>query len=590
MKRFKVHIFCAIVACAFLIIVRGTRTVDGVEKLSSWKAAMTALKQRYEQTRAFVGRVFVSPVVAKVIKSREKAILNNPYQNSVATVRMGNELHPDEQAYRMNREPIVKAALEAVLGRSLDDKKIPVIACIGSGGGYRAMLCTTGSMIGIEKMGLLDATTYITALSGSTWALGPWMMTGWTWADFRIYLEGIVIRNIFQVGPDVARQIAHVFGTKLVFNQPLTTVDLFGALLANRLLDGFGEERQNLYLSQQVERLQDGMFPYPIYTATDGSEKVAQDPHWYEFTPHEIGSASFGVYVPSWAYGREFYAGQSLDFAPEQTLGFHFGTFGSAYAVHFDYVWKSFEDNIGNVLLKSVIEKYVTQSISGKRLFWAEVNNFMKGISNIPNAYVRLETRNTLKLVDAGLTFNLPYPPVSGERADRKADVLFFLDSSAGAIPDELKKVEEYARKRNLKFPVIDYTDLDKKTCAIFKDENDPEVPVVIYMPRISDAQLWQEYKMKENFSQYSNIEGFDLEACTNEGGVCNTFNFEYTEEEARQVMNQAEFNMLANQDKIIEALNWVIDRQTPVALPAGAPGPAALPALPAFPVPALAE
>ena len=70
-----------------------------------------------------------------------------------------------------------------------------------------------------------------------------------------------------------------------------------------------------------------------------------------------------------------------------------------------------------------------------------------------------------------------------------------------------------------LKFPVIDYTDMDKKTISLFKDETDLSVPVVIYMPRISDAQLWQENKMKSELSQYSTIEGFNMEACTNEGG-----------------------------------------------------------------------
>lgn len=566
MKRFRVHIFCAVVACAFLLIVRGTRTVDYAEMFSGWKnAAVSALKQRYDQTKAFVGRELVSPVLIKVIKSQEKAILDNPYQNTVATVRVGNTLHPDERAYRLNREPKVKVALEKLLGRSLDGKKIPVIACVGSGGGYRAMLCTTGSMVGAEKIGLFDTVTYITALSGSTWALGPWMMTGWSWADFRIYLEGIVVRNIFQIGTDVAGHIADVCATKLAFDQSVTTVDLFGALLANRLFDGFGEDRQMLYLSQQAQRVQDGSWPYPIYTATDGSEKVVQDAHWYELTPHEVGCAMFGVYVPTWAYGRAFYGGGSLDFAPEQTLGFILGTCGSAYALHVGFVWDALAENLSNVVLKQLMQEYVIAPLKGKRIFWAEVNNFMKGIPNIQNAYSNLETRDTLKLVDAGLTFNLPYPPVSGERAERKADVLIMLDASADTLPAELKKVEQYARRHNLKFPVIDYTGLDKKTFAVFKDEKDPSAPVVIYMPSISDAQLWQERMSNPEFAQYSNIAEFDLETCSNESGqVCNTLNFEYTQIQAQQVMNQTEFNMVANKDKIIEVLNWVIDRQAP--------------------------
>jgi hypothetical protein len=125
MKRFKVHIFCAIVACAFLLIVRGTRTVDYAATFRDWKdAAVRSFKKGYDQTKAFVGREIISPVVAKVIKSQEKAIIDNPYQNTVATVRIGNNLSPDELAYRAHRQPKVKAALEQLLGRSLDGKKI----------------------------------------------------------------------------------------------------------------------------------------------------------------------------------------------------------------------------------------------------------------------------------------------------------------------------------------------------------------------------------------------------------------------------------------------------------------------------------
>lgn len=579
MKRFRVHIVCATVACAFLIIVRGTRTVDYTEMLRGWKnAAVVALKQRYAEAKTYMGREVIAPVMIKVIKSQEKAILNNPYQNTVAQVRIGNQLHPEELAYRAYREPKVKAALESLLGRVLDDKKIPVIAFIGSGGGYRAMLGSTGFLVGAEKIGLLDAATYITALSGSTWMLGTWFATGWSCANFREYLEGVVIQNILKIDATAARHIADVIATKLAFNQPVTTVDLYGALLANRLLDGFGEDRQMIYLSQQAERVKDGSWPYPIYTATDGSEKVWHGSHWYEFTPHEIGSASFEIYVPTWAYGREFFAGKSLDFAPEQTLGFHMGTFGSAFAVHVGFMWNAVSKNLSNVVLKSLVDQYVIQPMGGRRVFWSEVFNYMKGMSPLPHAYERLETRTALKLVDAALAFNLPYPPVSGERPERKADVLFFLDSSGG-IPGELKKVEKYARDHGLKFPVIDYTDMDKKTISIFKDETDLSVPVVIYMPRISDAQLWQENKMKPEFSQYSTIEGFNMEACTNEGGVCKTLNLEYTEAEAKQVMDQMEFNMVVNKDKIIETLNWVIDRQS-LSVP-GAPMAPAAPAAP---------
>ena len=563
MKRFRIYFLCGIVVFVFLVIVRKTNTLDVAQMSDNWRATVVALKQQYENAKSFVGREIISPVLMKILKSQEKAIVNNPYKDSAAIVRIGNNLPSQEIAYRAKRAPKVKVALENLLGRSLDDKKIPEIALVGSGGGYRAMLCTTGFLTGAEKIGLWDAATYVTALSGSTWALGPCMMMGWTWADFRIYLEGVVIKNIIKINSEDAKYIADAFATKLAFNQSITTVDLFGALLANRLLYGFGENRQMLYLSQQASRIEDGSRPYPIYTAIDGSEKVVHDAYWYEFTPHEVGVAVFGVYVPTWAFGREFFDGNSLDFAPEQTLGFIMGTCGSAFALHVGLAWDELTEDIPNNILKSLIEKHVVAPLKGKRAFWSEVNNYMRGMADIPNAYANLQTRETLKLIDSGLSFNLPYPPVSGERPDRKADVLIFLDSSAGAITKELKKTEKYARDHGLKFPMIDYTDLDKKTFAVFKDETDFSVPVVIYMPRTSDEQLWQENKLKPEFNAYENIEGFDMEACTSQfGQVCNTLNFEYTEEQAQQVMNQMEFNMVVNKDNIIEVLNWAIDRE----------------------------
>jgi len=64
MKRFKVHIICAIAACVVLIIVRSTRTIDYLETLRGWKDTATkGLQERYEQTKSFVGREFISPGV-----------------------------------------------------------------------------------------------------------------------------------------------------------------------------------------------------------------------------------------------------------------------------------------------------------------------------------------------------------------------------------------------------------------------------------------------------------------------------------------------------------------------------------------------
>ncbi|HLC07374.1 MAG TPA: hypothetical protein VJJ26_04250 [Candidatus Babeliales bacterium] len=499
---------------------------------------------------------------AQYLASDSVVIKTNPYKNSVATIRIGNVLNVDERAYLAKRKPKVKAAFEKMLGRSLDGKYVPTMAIVASGGGYRAMLGTIGGLCAAEKLGITAATTYITALSGSTWALSAWVSTGMSIESFKQYVQNSIQKDIYKVTLGEAKNIIDMFAVKLAFDEPLTTVDVYGALLANHLLSKYGSDCQRVYLSQQAGRVQNGDIPYPIYTAIDAREAVAREPHWYEFTPHEIGSPYFGVYVPAWGYGRKFYGGGSTDFAPEQSLGFLMATWGSAHGVHFGRVWEEIIQGVpGSSLIRAAVEKKLVDPLTGKRVdaSWGEVFNFMYGIPN-----QELQSRPTIKFVDAGIDFNLPYPPVSGERPERKADIMLFLDFSGGSLLYSLKKTEEYARRKGLKFPKIDYTDVEKKALSVFKDPSDPSVPVVIYLPRISDAALWSANKSNPAFKSYSSIEGFNFDECTNKsGGDCGTLRFMYPKNDSQLLIDQMEFNMMVHKDQIMEMINWVIDQKS---------------------------
>ncbi|KAG9333311.1 hypothetical protein JZ751_012826 [Albula glossodonta] len=47
---------------------------------------------------------------------------------------------------------------------------VPAVAVVSSGGGTRAMVSLYGSLRGLQKLRLLDAISYITSVSGSTWS------------------------------------------------------------------------------------------------------------------------------------------------------------------------------------------------------------------------------------------------------------------------------------------------------------------------------------------------------------------------------------------------------------------------------------
>lgn len=48
-------------------------------------------------------------------------------------------------------------------------KQIPVVAVMTTGGGTRALTSLLGNLLGLQKLDLLDAISYITGSSGSTW-------------------------------------------------------------------------------------------------------------------------------------------------------------------------------------------------------------------------------------------------------------------------------------------------------------------------------------------------------------------------------------------------------------------------------------
>jgi len=525
-----------------------------------------------KQIPTVITKHFVSKPVEmakKIIRELAKnipEITHNPHKNNIAYVRTGNKLSQGEQAYLNVRLPRVKNALERFLQRPLNQKQVPKIALVASGGGYRAMLSTVGSLIAAESIGLLDAVTWLVGLSGSTWAIGSWITSTSRLNTFKQYLITKVRKPFKTINKHEINLLFNSLMTKFAFDQKITFVDIYGSLLANRLLDNFGDTRHRIHLSTQADHIKNGAVPFPIYTATRTGKAIT--PTWYEFHPYEIGSLALNMYIPTWAYGRRFHAGISVDYPPEQSLGFHFGTFGSAFAADFKTMIDELLSGMDPgkkrdafaIIFNEMLKTTPVQKTAEKRIkwSWAEIPNFTAGMLQSP-----IKDQNIIKLTDAGLDFNLPYPPISGKRKSRKADIIVFLDYSGNVeSSSEIKKVEQYARNNKLPFPTINYTGLAQRAVSVFKDENNREAPVVIYMPLIKDKALWNTYKNFSAFTHYKQyLDTFDPVTCEQEA-FCSTFNFKYRPQEFQQVSLQAEFNLKASKDIIAEAINWTVDHK----------------------------
>ena len=151
-----------------------------------------------------------------------------------------------------------------------------------------------------------------------------------------------------------------------------------------------------------------------------------------------------------------------------------------------------------------------------------------------------------LTLVDAGVDFNLPVPPLL--KRERKLDLIIICDLSSNAdTANELKYAEKYALKNGYKFPKVNYNGIGQSIISVFKDA-DPEVPVVIYMPMIKN----------DNYSKL-----FDPKSLAKHGGYCSTFNLKYTPPQFDELFGLISYNLNDSIDNIKEAIKFVIDRKT---------------------------
>jgi len=485
----------------------------------------------------------------------------NKHHDQIASVQYNEGISVGEKEFLHYRLPIVKKAIEEKFKHPITKEQIPSVAIMGSGGGYRAMLYFTALLASANKAHILDTVTYISALSGSTWALAPWITTGKPIAEFKTYIQQCAAKHFCDITHEEKKFIADKIITKTLHNKRLTLVDIYGELLGNRLLESLGDSKYTAVLSDQIGRIEDGRYPYPIYIAIDGrNEKAAiENPTVYACTPHTTSEHTNFTAIPSWADDRKYKYDKSTNLTSENNLAYDLGTWGSAFGASIHDILKNlFKDH--PEFLKFI--ETMLEPIDGDRIIpcYAQLPNFLYNTNHKTHDQTLITDKIMIR-VDAGLHCNLPFAPVSGICPERTADILIFIDISAGEIGSELKKVVDYAKTHNLPFPTINFTDINKKTINIFKDENDKTIPTVIYMPRISDQALWEAHKDNPEFKNY-NLSGFDLDHETNDG-FAKTIHFHYTLENSTLLMNQASFNFHVNEDKILKEIEWKIKQKS---------------------------
>lgn len=568
-----------------------------------------------------------------VASTQLRRLISHPdkYSPILSSVRACTSLNNKEQEFLVRRMARVKNALEGMLDKSVDPKYIPKIALCFSGGGYRAMLETLGWLTGAEKIGLLDSSVYMTGLSGSTWALNPWVASRLSLAAYKeqllLKLSKTLMEHVKSMSTNDALEILVTLGKKYVDLQSIGPVDFFGALLAHMLLAGIVKNKQAFSLADLASVVKMGSYPLVISTASLGGTLNLKYKPTFEFSPFEIGSAEIaqGIFIPSWSLGRVFNNGTSQSIVPldlfkyekealstaaelltkrlgaeqeagqeakkkaqaadyfgrQQSLGYLMGIWGSAFALNisdvlFELAKKFVPEDVCPAegesasgqfkLLKSIFASLLAKTIESLRIGSFELKSIAPvardikryieeenyGAATIPNithtmANQPLRESPYISLVDGGFDeiegnrLNIAITPLL--RKDRDLDVIIIGDSSAileGA--PALRAAEKRAKVLGVKFPKITYEGIDKKPISIFIDENDPSVPIIVYMPAIANPA----------YSDFNPITAL----------YTHTLNFTYTPEQAQTLMGLTEFNITQAAPAIREVVSKALDRK----------------------------
>ncbi|XP_067391273.1 cytosolic phospholipase A2 isoform X2 [Emydura macquarii macquarii] len=291
---------------------------------------------------------------------------------SSTDLRFSMALCDQEKTFRQQRRENIMHKMKNLLGAESSknlatSRDVPVIAILGSGGGFRAMVGFSGVMKALYESGILDCATYIAGLSGSTW----YMSTLYSHPDFpekgpkeiNQELMNCVSHNpLLLLTPQKVKRYIEALWNKKRSGQPVTFTDIFGMLIGETLI----QNRMNTTLSKMKEKVSEAQCALPLFTCLhvkpDVSELMFAD--WVEFSPYEIGMAKYGTFMPPDLFGSKFFMGTAVKKYEENPLHFLMGIWGSAFSILFNRVLgvsnshnkgPTMEEELENIRLKHLV-------------------------------------------------------------------------------------------------------------------------------------------------------------------------------------------------------------------------------------------
>ncbi|XP_056125108.1 cytosolic phospholipase A2 isoform X1 [Rhinichthys klamathensis goyatoka] len=299
----------------------------------------------YDISKLKVGQtVLVSFLIGKMTNVYLELSLEECY---TMDLRFNLDLCPKEKLYRQHRRDRVMLGIKKLLHMEKPSSlpssphEVPVIAVLGSGGGFRAMVGFSGVMKALYESGVLDCVTYVAGLSGSTW----YMSTLYSHPEFptkgpeqinQELMSRVNSNPLRLLLPKHITKYVHALWSKKASGQPVTFTDIFGMLIGETLIPA----RMDTKLSELQEKINEAQAPLPLFSCLhvkpDVSELKFAD--WVEFSPYEIGMAKYGTFMTPDLFGSKFFRGNVIKKHKENPLHFLMGVWGSAFSILFNRI------------------------------------------------------------------------------------------------------------------------------------------------------------------------------------------------------------------------------------------------------------
>lgn len=449
------------------------------------------------------------------------------YAQTAATSFPDSSIPIAEKTFVTERKKIVKAKLEDLLQMPIENEYIPCIGVCMSGGGMRAAMAALGLFEGLNQINMLDTLTYACGLSGSTWFLSQYVYAGLPLGSYHgLFLDALCVPHFFSIS-----SVTDMLWKKYAFGQQMSIVDLYGVYLANTFFHHLPNEndRQKITLSELGAHALPEKMPYPLFTAGETNEAF----HWTTFSPHMCSCETLKMNCPPWAFGRTFVNGTSTNFAPEQSLGFMMGIWGSALSGSLEEMLATQAHLLDEWLYNSLQGVLSVTGLDDIRFATIKMHNPMYQVDHTP-----YKKKKDLIFVDAGYEYNLPIMPLV--QNERKADVIFILDASANAleIPVEMQKAENHLRSIGIALPKFEYELFGKQQIVIMHDTQNPQAPLLIYVAAVQN-------------DTYSTT--FDPKTAIPE--TYPTTRFLYEREDVEQFAGLLKHNIAENKERIYAAI-----------------------------------